>query len=114
MPTASCKSLAHNGDTIQVTERGILHRTVEMDVANPSPKRILVVEDEVAVALELEAILYDAGHTTVGPAVTPDEARRLIKTDSIDYAILDVGMVLDGGSDILGTLAAKNVRFAYL
>ena len=38
--------------------------------------RILVVEDEVLIALELECLLDDLGHTTIGVAASSAGCRR--------------------------------------
>jgi len=51
---------------------------------------VLIVEDEFLVALELEDILTDAGHTVVG--IVPDQAavHRLDKTPEV--ALVDVNL----------------------
>ena len=52
--------------------------------------RVLIVEDEIFIAAELEDIVRDAGAEVVGPAMTAPEALRLIETQEITAAILDV------------------------
>ena len=57
---------------------------------NFTAANVLIVEDEFLVALELEDILTDAGHTVVG--IVPDEAgvSRLQKTPEV--ALVDINL----------------------
>ncbi|WP_207481352.1 response regulator [Arenibaculum pallidiluteum] len=57
-------------------------------------KRILAVEDELLVCMDLEAILEGAGCVVIGPAANLDQALDLARSESIDAAVLDVN--LDG------------------
>jgi CheY-like chemotaxis protein len=50
---------------------------------------ILIVEDQVIVALELQDALEAAGYTVVGPAGRVDEALKLSRSQRIDAAVLD-------------------------
>jgi DNA-binding response OmpR family regulator len=55
--------------------------------------RVLIVEDEAILALEIELVLRDHGHEVVGAAM--DCARALdiaAKTDGIDLAIVDLNL----------------------
>jgi DNA-binding response OmpR family regulator len=53
--------------------------------------RILIVEDEMLVAAELEAILEDLGHVPVGIAPDLDSAMALADR-SIDLALVDLNL----------------------
>ncbi len=53
-------------------------------------KRVLVVEDEVVLAMMLEDLFADAGAHVVGPAATVEQAIALIDSQPIDVALLDV------------------------
>lgn len=73
--------------------------------------RILVVEDEAFIALDLVMAIEDAGAIPVGPAATVAEALELISHDPPDGAILDVnlpdgnvGPVLDALAKIAGVV----------
>ena len=57
-----------------------------MDQSSMIAKRFLIVEGEFFVALEMETILAGAGFEIVGPAETPDTARRLIADHKLDAA----------------------------
>lgn len=57
-------------------------------------KRVLAVEDELLVCMDLEAILEGAGCVVVGPAANLEQALALAQSEPIDAAVLDVN--LDG------------------
>lgn len=52
--------------------------------------RVLIVEDEIFIAADLEAIVQVEGAEVVGPAMSATEALRLIENHKITVAILDV------------------------
>ncbi|CAM3116796.1 Response regulatory domain-containing protein [Sphingomonas antarctica] len=55
------------------------------------PARILIVEDEMLVATEMEAILEDLGHAPVG--IAPDlETAMQLADRSIDLALVDLNL----------------------
>ena len=57
--------------------------------------RVLVVEDETIIALELADAFVDVGAEVIGPAASVREAFRLMTGASIDAALLDAN-VADG------------------
>jgi DNA-binding response OmpR family regulator len=54
------------------------------------PLKILIVEDEALLAMELEGLIEDAGHTVVGWATTSGEACGMIDNVEADLAFIDV------------------------
>lgn len=52
--------------------------------------RILVIEDEALVAMELRFVLEDLGHEVVGTAADARTARRLVQETEIDLALVDI------------------------
>ena len=54
--------------------------------------RILVVEDEPLLALDLGRVLEDSGYFVLGPAGSAREALALIARNSIDAAMLDLNL----------------------
>jgi CheY-like chemotaxis protein len=66
-------------------------------------RRILVVEDEAMIALDLDAALRDCGATVVGPAGTPHEALAIIEDGKIDCALLDIKL---GDEDVSAVAVA--------
>jgi DNA-binding NarL/FixJ family response regulator len=53
--------------------------------------RVLIVEDEAMLSLNLAAILRDLGCVVAGTADKLDDALRLARTSDFDVALLDVG-----------------------
>ncbi len=58
-------------------------------------RRVLVVEDEIFVALDVAATVEDANGTVLGPVGTVRQAIDIINRNEVDAAILDVEAVLD-------------------
>jgi CheY-like chemotaxis protein len=58
------------------------------------PLRILVVEDEMTIALLIEDMLVDLGHDVVGLAMRLPQATEMARALDLDLAILDIN--LDG------------------
>ncbi|MBX6321829.1 MAG: response regulator [Rhodospirillaceae bacterium] len=69
-----------------------------------APKRILVVEDEVIVAIEIAAILTDAGYAVVGPVGTAVEAFKAVLATPPDLVLMDI--CLPGLTDGIGAAGA--------
>ena len=53
---------------------------------------VLVVEDDALLAMDLESILTDAGHTVLGPVASASEALQLVKDAMPDLALVDLGL----------------------
>lgn len=72
--------------------------------------RILVVEDDALIALSIEDILTEAGHTVVGLAPTKLRALTLAQQIHPDLALIDLRLA-DGmtGADIARELSLSNV-----
>ncbi|MBZ6413915.1 MAG: response regulator [Methylobacterium sp.] len=61
--------------------------------------RVLIVEDEAFIALELECLIEEAGHVAVGVATRSQEAVALARDLSPDVALVDVHLA-DGPTGI--------------
>lgn len=61
--------------------------------------RILIVEDERLIAMQLEDDIEDAGHTVVGSAMSASEALRLANSHEPDLTLVDVHLA-DGPTGI--------------
>jgi DNA-binding NtrC family response regulator len=75
-------------------------------------ERVLVVEDEVLVALDLEAILSDAG-ADVELARTTQAALERLSCAPITVAILDVRLGRDTVSPVASRLAESGIPFVF-
>lgn len=63
------------------------------------PLRVLVVEDEAIIALQLEEDIYAAGHEVAGCAMNSREARELFDRGDPDVALVDIHLA-DGPTGI--------------
>lgn len=76
-------------------------------------QRMLVVEDEMLVLLNLEDLLADLGCDHVVSAATVAQAIRLIDSQTFDLAILDVNLNGNPSYPIADALSALGVPFAF-
>ncbi len=61
--------------------------------------RVLIVEDEALLAMELEALVEDAGHSVAGWAISSEEALTMADELGADIALVDVHLI-DGPTGI--------------
>lgn len=73
--------------------------------------RILIVEDEYLIALELETTLRAAGYRVIGPAPTVRATLELLKSERPDAAILDINLAGEWVTPVAEVLRAKSVPF---
>jgi DNA-binding response OmpR family regulator len=52
--------------------------------------RILIIEDEALVAMELRFVLEDLGHEVVGIAADAASARSIVSETDVDLALVDI------------------------
>ncbi len=88
--------------------------TADTPAAPLQGRRLLVVEDEPLVSMDIRAGLEDAGAEVVGPAGTSEEALALIETRRIDAALLDGNLRGRPVDDIAAALARRNIPFAFV
>jgi len=77
-------------------------------------KRIIVIEDEPLVAMELEALLCDAGCELAGSVGNLEDAKRLCAQVACDAALLDANIRGRPVDEIARTLTARNIPFAFV
>lgn len=75
-------------------------------------RRILIVEDAVLLALELEAGLTEAGAVVVGTAATVEEALRLVDR-AFDVAVLDANLNGAAVTPVAEALRARGKPFIF-
>lgn len=80
----------------------------------PANATVLVVEDEALIAMDLQALLEEAGYRVLGPANSTASAMQLLNGDDPDVALLDVNL---GRSDVFGVaneLAGRRTKVIFL
>lgn len=63
------------------------------------PSRVMIVEDEAIIALDLESLVLELGHFVVGVAKTRDEAVRMAHEQAPDLILSDIQLA-DGSSGV--------------
>jgi DNA-binding response OmpR family regulator len=86
----------------------------DLDLAPCYRGKVLVVEDEALVALDLQRVLCEAGFRTIGPAATLADIQRLIDRAAIDCAVLDLDVDRRAPLPIADLLAFADVPFVFL
>lgn len=76
-------------------------------------KRILIVEDEVLVALHLGHVLTDMGHHVVGPCSRIQNATELASTEDIDFAVLDINVAGVRSFPVAHILRQRYIPFVF-
>jgi DNA-binding response OmpR family regulator len=77
-------------------------------------RRLLLVEDELMVAMALEDALAEAGLVIVGPVARVNRAVALAKEQSVDVALLDINLAGERVFPVADVLAEKGVPFLFL
>jgi CheY-like chemotaxis protein len=86
---------------------------VEHEVAGTRPAlRVLVLEDQFLIAIELEEMLARLGCIVVGPVPTVARALGVLAGDKVDFAILDVNLGRERSTPVAEALRARGVPFA--
>jgi CheY-like chemotaxis protein len=86
---------------------------VEHDLARTRPElRVLVLEDQFLIGIEIEGMLARLGCIVVGPAPTVARALSLLARDRVDFAILDVNLGRERSTPVAEALRARGVPFA--
>jgi two-component SAPR family response regulator len=84
-----------------------------MSKSEMSGRRILVVEDEMLIALTIEDVVQDCGGKVVGPVATLEEALKLVEEEEFDAAILDVSIRGSKVYPVAEALVARDIPFVF-
>lgn len=82
--------------------------------ANLTGKRVLVVEDEAFLAMEIGTMLRESGMTPIGPTARSAEALSMIEDMPIDCALLDINLHGESTEGIAAALASRSIPFAFV
>jgi CheY-like chemotaxis protein len=77
-------------------------------------KRILVVEDEFLIALDIAGVLEQAGIVVIGPAGTVGDALQAIDGAEVHGALLDAHLAGEPVTRIADALKARGIPFAFV
>ena len=79
-----------------------------------SGKRVLIVEDEMLVALLIEDILVELGCKPVGPFGSVEEAISAVGSEPIDLAVLDVNLAGEMVYPVAERLEERHIPFLFV
>lgn len=82
-------------------------------LAKPAAKRVLIVEDEVLLALHLEDLLTELGHEVVGQATRIEMAMELARDTDFDFAVLDINVAGTKSFPVADILRQRGIPFAF-
>ena len=74
-------------------------------------KRVLIVDDEPIIAMDLELLLLDAGYEIAGVTGRIAKALSLVEIEIIDVAILDANLGGETSAPVADALSARGVPF---
>lgn len=77
-------------------------------------KRVLIVEDELLVALMIEDFLEEFGCTVIGPCSSVEAALLAVRTEAPDLALLDVNLSGERVYPVAEALAERRIPFLFL
>ena len=80
----------------------------------PDASRVLVVEDEVLVAMMIQDFLTEKGHAVIGPISRASEALLVAKEGDFDAAILDIHLGDGMAYPVAEILAERGVPFVFV
>jgi DNA-binding response OmpR family regulator len=83
-----------------------------IESAHLAGRRILVVEDDMLIAMEIEEILQKLGCTVVGPVGKLEVALRLAASEALNAAILDVNIRGGHVYPVAELLRTRGIPFA--
>lgn len=75
---------------------------------------VLIVEDEVLIAMDLQAMLEDYGWSVIGPAGTTVAALALLEAEKPQFAVLDINLGNHTSFEVADQLIAHQVPFLFL
>ena len=78
------------------------------------PRRILIIEDQILISMDLEEIVNNCGSIPVGPAHTISEALRFVSENEFDAAILDINIDGDMVFSVADRLSILKKPFIFI
>ena len=82
-------------------------------MADPRRLRVLIVEDEMLVAMNIEDMLLELGHEVAGLASRLEPAISLAREAQFDLAMLDVNLAGQPSFPVAAILAARGIPFLF-
>ncbi|MCA1371748.1 response regulator [Bradyrhizobium sp. BRP14] len=75
--------------------------------------RVLIAEDEILIALDMEAAFRDAGADVVGPCTTLAAALDAVRKEALSLAVLDIRLGQATTEPVSDLLAERGIPFFF-
>jgi CheY-like chemotaxis protein len=115
-----CSLAVPRGDKIEpMVRHAAVHRMVAEDkpalpVKLDTGNRVLLVEDEILVAMMMRDILSDLGFSVIGPFSRLSEAMVAAVHDEIDAGIIDINLGGEFVYPVADVLVARSIPFVFV
>jgi len=76
-------------------------------------RRVLILEDEFLVAMDLEGLISEMGHQVVASLTRVGEAIKFSNTAEIDFAILDLNLRGEKSFPVAEVLRGRGIPFVF-
>lgn len=83
------------------------------NIAASSSRRILLIEDEALIAMQLKLDLEAEGHAVIGPYAQLSEGLRMASEGNFDIALIDINLGADNSAPIAEILDRRMIPFAF-
>ncbi len=77
-------------------------------------RRILIVEDEILLALDLELFLESQGSNVLGSAKSVDAALALVEAENPDAVTLDMNLNGESSAPVAAALQERGIPFVFV
>lgn len=84
---------------LSAEEIGILVAQAVREIELESKARVLIIEDEPLISMQLDGLVSDLGHTVVGTAATREQALEIFERSPANLVLADIQLA-DGSSGI--------------
>lgn len=75
--------------------------------------KVLLVEDEMLIAMHVEDMLVELGFEVVGPAMRLQAALEIAREGSFDLAVLDVNLASERSFPVADVLRERGIPFIF-
>lgn len=76
--------------------------------------RVLLVEDEMLIAMDVADMLEELGFSVVGPALRLNKALRIAAEECFDLAVLDVNLAGERSFEVADVLRKRGIPFIFV
>jgi two-component SAPR family response regulator len=77
------------------------------------PLKLLILEDEILVAMHLEEMLSEMGYSVIGSASRINDAMDFARDGDIDFAVLDVNIAGTPSFPVANILRKRGIPFVF-